>query len=108
MKICNKIEGMAPWIQRFALLWCTALKAQSHVPQPYSLFPSAKRYIGLQLYPSPEEPTLPLGLELILLGDRQDPPLSRFFRGIKGDQNVPYSRENCWIPGVGASRSLDF
>ncbi|MDJ1173969.1 hypothetical protein [Roseofilum capinflatum] len=34
-------------IQQFSLLWCTVLTAQSHVPQPYSLFPSAKRYIRL-------------------------------------------------------------
>ncbi|MDJ1174794.1 hypothetical protein [Roseofilum capinflatum] len=26
-------------LQQFLLLWCTVLKAQSHVPQPYSLFP---------------------------------------------------------------------
>jgi hypothetical protein len=50
--------------------------------------------IRLQLYPSPEEPTLPPGLELILLGDRQNPLLSALSRSQDRGLQLQFSAES--------------
>lgn len=50
--------------------------------------------IRLQLYPSPEQPTLPPGLELILLGDRQNPLLTALSRSQDRGLQLQFNAES--------------